>query len=186
MAWTLAVHCPPGIPTLCLLTVTHSFIPLLRSPHSQLQVGRPHPDPLVGTLRLFHWSSSSTGAGREWACNPSFSSPCRSWDLYKSAYIFYPVGQNLEVNEALLQQVCLAKNRASEEQDVGWWSETLGLVVFIIWEPGSSHTWIQYVHRFSKSLVNILFFSDSNLRWIFFLNQMPLDDSENIWQVSPP
>ena len=38
----------------------------------------------------------------------------------------------MEVSEALLQQVCLAKNRASEEQDVGRWSETLGLVVFII------------------------------------------------------
>ena len=92
MEWTLAGHCPPGVPTLCLLTVAHSFIPLLRSPHSQLQVGRPYPDPPVGTLKLFHWSSSSTGAGREWACNPSFSSPCRSWDLYKSSYILYLIG----------------------------------------------------------------------------------------------
>ena len=38
----------------------------------------------------------------------------------------------MEVIEALLQQVCLAKNRASEEQYVGRWSETLGLVVFTI------------------------------------------------------
>lgn len=63
----------------------------------------------------------STGTGKQQACGPSFSRPRKSWDLCESSYrqLFFSAGLNLEVCEASLQQVSLAENRASVEQDVG-------------------------------------------------------------------